>query len=112
MTFVSAGFERSKISSIAKMVSEIVNTPKPGSLIGELAGRPLPFRVITDDQLRAGLTGAGLPPPAVDIVAGIQASFAAGVFDILTGDVERLAGRSPKPLREVLAAALKPKEKS
>ena len=35
------------------------------------------------------------------------ASFAAGAFDILTGDVERLGGRPPKPLRDVLAAALK-----
>jgi NAD(P)H dehydrogenase (quinone) len=80
------------------------------ALIGELAGRPLAFRVITEEQLRAGLTQAGLPAGAVDIVAGIQASFAAGVFDIATGDVERLGGRPPKSLREALAAALKPKE--
>jgi NAD(P)H dehydrogenase (quinone) len=76
-------------------------------LIAEITGRPLAFRVITEAQLRAGLTQAGLPPAAVDIVAGIQANFAAGAFDIATGDVERLAGRAPKPLRDVLAAALK-----
>jgi len=28
-------------------------------------------------------------------------------FDIVTGDVERLGGRPPKPLRDVLAGALK-----
>jgi hypothetical protein len=32
---------------------------------------------------------------------GIPASFAAGAFDIVTGDVERLGGRPPEPLREV-----------
>jgi NAD(P)H dehydrogenase (quinone) len=77
------------------------------TLIAEITGRPLVFRVITDDQLRGGLTKAGLPAGAVNIVAGIQASFAAGVFDIVTGDVERLGGWPPKPLRDVLAGALK-----
>jgi NAD(P)H dehydrogenase (quinone) len=77
------------------------------ALIAEITGRPLAFRVITEEQLRAGLTKAGLPAGAVNIVAGIQASFAAGVFDIVTGDVERLGGRPPRPLRDVLAGALK-----
>ena len=48
-----------------------------------------------------------LPAAAVNIVVSIQASFAAGAFDIVTGDVERLGGRPPKPLRDVLAEALK-----
>jgi NAD(P)H dehydrogenase (quinone) len=77
------------------------------SVLAEVAGRPLAFQVITEEQLRAGLTQAGLPAAAIAIVAGIQASFAAGAFDILTGDVERLGGRPPKPLRDVLAVALK-----
>jgi NAD(P)H dehydrogenase (quinone) len=76
-------------------------------LIGEITGRPLAFRVITEEQLRAALTKAGLPVGAVNIVVSIQASFASGAFDILTGDVERLGGRPPRPLREVLTAALK-----
>jgi NAD(P)H dehydrogenase (quinone) len=77
------------------------------ALIAEITGRPLAFGIITEEQLRAGLTKAGLPAGAVNIVAGIQASFAAGVFNIVTGDVARLGGRPPKPLREVLAGALK-----
>ena len=76
-------------------------------IIAETTGRPLVFRVITEQQLRVGLTQAGLPAGAVDIVTGIQVSFAAGVFDIVTGDVERLGGRPPKRLRDVLAGALK-----
>jgi NAD(P)H dehydrogenase (quinone) len=77
-------------------------------LIAEITGRPVEFRVITEEQLRAGLTKAGLPAGAVDTVVSIQASFAAGAFDILTGDVERFGGRPPKPLRDVLAGALRP----
>jgi NAD(P)H dehydrogenase (quinone) len=76
-------------------------------LITDITGRPVAFRIITEAQLRAGLTQAGLPAGAVDTVVSIQASFAAGAFDIVTGDVERLGGRPPKPLHDVLAAALK-----
>jgi NAD(P)H dehydrogenase (quinone) len=78
------------------------------ALIADITGRPLAFRVITNEQLRVALTQAGLPAPTVDAVVDIQASFAAGAFDIVTGDVERLGGRPPKPLRDVLAGALKP----
>jgi NAD(P)H dehydrogenase (quinone) len=73
------------------------------ALIAEISGRALPFRVIAEQQLRAGLTQAGLPAGAVNTVIRIQASFAAGAFDIVTGDIERLGGRRPKPLRDVLA---------
>lgn len=76
-------------------------------IIAEITGQPLAFRVITEEQLRAGLTQAGLPMGAVNTVVSIQASFAAGAFDILTGDVERLGGRPPKPLTDVLSEALK-----
>ena len=76
-------------------------------LVAEIAGRPLAFRVIREEQMRAALTKAGLPVGAISTVIGIQASFAAGVFDIVTGDVERLGGRPPRPLRDVLAGALK-----
>ena len=77
------------------------------ALIAEITGRPLAFLVITEEQLRAGLTQAGLPAGGVNAVISIQRSFAAGAFDILTGDVERLGGRPPKPLRDMLAGALK-----
>ena len=60
-----------------------------------------------EEQLRAGLTRAGLPVEVVNIAISIRASFAAGAFDIVTGDVERLGGRPPKPLCDVLAGAVK-----
>ena len=43
----------------------------------------------------------------MNAVASIQGDFAAGAFDILTGDVERLSGRAPKSLRDVLVAVLR-----
>ena len=62
--------------------------------------------------MKIGVSGASghlgsLPAQIVNTVISIQASFAEGAFDVVTGDVERLAGRPPKPLRDVLAEALK-----
>src|ERR1700758_4525150 len=45
------------------------------ALIGEITGRPLAFRAITEKQLRAVLTRAGLPVYVVNTVISIQASF-------------------------------------
>jgi NAD(P)H dehydrogenase (quinone) len=89
---------------------ERVSGAERAEIVAKITGKPIAFRVITEEQLRGALTKANLPPGAVNIVVSIQASFASGVFDILTGDVERLGGRPPKTLREVLAAALKPAE--
>ena len=77
------------------------------ALIAEITGRPVGFHIITQEQLRAGLTKAGVPAGGVNAVISIQMGFAAGAFDIVTGDVERLGGRPAKPLRDVLAGALK-----
>src|ERR1700736_3751224 len=86
---------------------ERVSGAERAAIISEITGKPVAFRVITDEQLRAGLTQAGLPAGAINIVVGLQAIFAAGAFDIVTGDVERLGGRPPKLFRDVLAAALR-----
>ncbi|MDQ0561888.1 hypothetical protein QO004_003689 [Rhizobium mesoamericanum] len=37
-------------------------------------------------------------------MVSIQQGFAKGPYDIVTGDVERLAGRPPKRLRDVIGA--------
>jgi len=86
---------------------ELLSGAERASLITEITGQPLEFRVITEEQLRAGLTQAGVPAGLINTVVSIQASFAEGAFDILTGDVERLGGRPPRPLRDMLAGALK-----
>jgi NAD(P)H dehydrogenase (quinone) len=86
--------------------AERISGAERAAIVAEITGKPVSFRVITEEQLRGALTQAGLPPPAINIVTGIQASFAAGAFDIVTGDVERLGGRPPKAFRDVLAPLL------
>lgn len=77
------------------------------ALIAEVTGQPMGFVTITEEQLRGGMAQRGLPEDVANAVASIQANFAAGAFDIVTGDIERLSDRAPKPLRDVLAAVLR-----
>jgi NAD(P)H dehydrogenase (quinone) len=77
------------------------------ALISEITGKPLGFVAVPADALRAGMAKAGLPENVIHTWVSIQSDFANGAFDIVTGDIERLAGRAPKPLRDALSAALR-----
>lgn len=93
-------------------VGAIYSATGPQSLTGakraaaaaKFIGKPFTFVVLPEAQLRAGLEQAGLPKDVVNLVASIQADFAAGAFDIVTGDVQHLSGRAPKTLDDVLSA--------
>ena len=77
------------------------------ALISELTGKPVGFITVPAEALRAGMAKAGLPEGAINSWVSIQNDFAAGAFNIVTGDIERLAGRAPKSLRDALSAALR-----
>jgi NAD(P)H dehydrogenase (quinone) len=77
------------------------------ALISKVIGKPLGFVAVPPEALRAGMTNAGLPENMINSWVSIQTDFVAGAFDIVTGDVERLAGRAPKSLHEALSAALR-----
>lgn len=76
------------------------------SLVAEVTGESFAFVPVTAEQYREGLAGAGLPPFVVDAVLSIQDMWAAGGFDVTSGDVERLAGRAPVSLEDVLRRGL------
>ncbi len=61
--------------------------------IAKGSGKPIRFVELTEAQQRAGLEAAGLPPSLVNLFAGFQAALRRGAFDLVTGDVGRLAGR-------------------
>lgn len=77
------------------------------ALMAEAAGKPLRFVALDEARLRRGMAQAGIPDAYIDALIDIERHFAAGDFDIVTGDVERLAGRRPASLREVLARHLR-----
>lgn len=75
-------------------------------VMSEVLGKPVGFTTASVEALKGGMAQMGLPTEIVHAVISIQSDFAAGAFDIVTGDVEKLSDRPPKPLREALAAAL------
>jgi|SRR5688572_10319189 len=84
----------------------IVSGPEKAAIVSEILGKPLSYAVITEEQLRGGLSQAGLPPFVIDAVAEIKRTFVKGYFDILTSDIERLSGRAPKLFRDVVGTVL------
>lgn len=84
---------------------ESLSGAERAAVAGAVAGRPLRYVELTEEAFRAALAQAGLPPPIVAVVVSIRTRFAMGGFDIVTGDIERLSGRRPRSLRDVLSEA-------
>jgi NAD(P)H dehydrogenase (quinone) len=69
------------------------------STVSAIAGRPLDVIDVNDEQLAAGMTGAGLPKFLVDMLVSADANIRAGNFDALSGDFTTLTGKQPQTLR-------------
>lgn len=78
--------------------------PERAAMAARFTGKPIRFAVVSEDQLRGGLAQAGLPADLTNAIVSIQADYAAGNYNIVTGDVERLSGRPPKTLDAVLGS--------
>lgn len=75
------------------------------ALVAKVTGKPFGFASVSEAQYREGLAAAGLPPFVVDAVLSIQDMWSVGGFDVTSGDVQRLAGRPPRSLEDVLRGA-------
>lgn len=80
--------------------------PERAALVSEVTGKPMRFVIVDEAQLRGGLAQSGMPLEYIDALVDIEKSYVAGSFDIVTGDVARLAGRPLRSLHDVLSAAL------
>jgi NAD(P)H dehydrogenase (quinone) len=72
------------------------------------AGKPIQFSGLSLDQWQAGLTAAGLPSMLVDVLMRSTRAGAAGAFDLVTGDIERLSGRRAQSALDFVATVLVP----
>jgi NAD(P)H dehydrogenase (quinone) len=82
----------------------MVSGPDKAPIASDIRGKPVSYAGISEDQLRGGLSQAGLPPFVIDAVAEIKRTFVQSYFDLLTSDIERLSGRTPQSSRDVLSA--------
>jgi NAD(P)H dehydrogenase (quinone) len=71
--------------------------------ITKACGKPVAFSKMTEEQQRAGLEAAGLPPFIVGAIFGFQAALRAGAFDLVTGDVGRLSGKPAESPEQFLS---------
>ncbi|MDA9403853.1 NAD(P)H-binding protein [Bradyrhizobium sp. CCBAU 45389] len=80
-----------------------ISARERADLLSDITGKPTHFVVMDEAQLRDGMIRAKIPQEYVAALIDIERRFAAGDFDIVTGDVQRLAGHAPRPLRAVLS---------
>lgn len=74
--------------------------------VSKQSGRHVAYRPAAAEEYTAMLSGAGLPDPLPHVMAGIDASIAAGELGHTSGDLSRLAGRPATPVADAIAAAL------
>jgi NAD(P)H dehydrogenase (quinone) len=73
------------------------------ALISKISGNPIEVVKASSEEIRRDLEVAGFPVEYCDFVLDIKRKTAEAGYDIVTGDVERLSGRPPVFLRDVMA---------
>jgi NAD(P)H dehydrogenase (quinone) len=85
---------------------ELLSAADKAALAAELGGRPVELVAVDDDAFIAGLQQHGIPAEGAEVIASFGRAVREGYLDQLTDAVQQLAGRPPRSLREVVAAAL------
>jgi NAD(P)H dehydrogenase (quinone) len=69
----------------------------------EVTGRPLAVVHVDDAGLKAGMEGAGLPPPVADLLVSFEQATRQGRANVVS-QVEALTGKPAQSLRDYLTA--------
>lgn len=93
---------------------ELWTFPKVIDLIAEMSGRKISYDIVTEEEMFAYFDAMGAPRHASDIVpdgpipwssddmVSFEIAIRDGFFDVISDHVERLTGRKPRSLRQVL----------
>jgi NAD(P)H dehydrogenase (quinone) len=85
---------------------DAVSWTQLAELASERAGKPIPFRSISEAEAKARLQAAGLPEAYIPSMLGFYAAYRAGWSGTPTGHIEQLAGRPATPSLDAIAAVL------
>ncbi len=80
-----------------------ITTDEIAAIAAEVAGKPLKVVRVSDEQLAAGLKGAGIPDFFATVLVSADANTRTGRFDIVTDDFEKLTGDKPQSLKDFLS---------
>ena len=86
--------------------SEALDLEDVAALLADLHGKPIRRQVIGDEDLEAGMAAHGAPSIVIGITTAMYRAARAGEFAATDPTLASLLGRSPKRLRDVLAANL------
>ena len=92
---------------------ELLSIPQAVRMIAELSGKPVVADYVSDEDMFAHFDALGFPRQASDHVdperpwssdgmVSFERAIREGYFAVLSDDVEKLTGRKPRPLRDVL----------
>lgn len=73
------------------------------AIMAKIAGKAVRFEPRTIDQQQANLAKAGLPPFLISPILRFQMASRDGAFDLVSGDIGRLSGKSAESPAEFLA---------
>jgi NAD(P)H dehydrogenase (quinone) len=74
------------------------------ALLSEVGGRDVKVHNVNDRMLGWGLTKMGFPKTVAREIVEFGKAIREGFYDVAESDVERLTGRAPRSLRDVLIA--------
>jgi NAD(P)H dehydrogenase (quinone) len=80
--------------------SAALNADEIAAAVSNAAGKPLQVVQVTDEQLAAGVRGAGMPEFVVQLVVTAEANIRAGNFNLVTDAFETLTGRKPQSVAD------------
>ncbi|MFI0821394.1 SDR family oxidoreductase [Streptomyces sp. NPDC021098] len=75
--------------------------------IARQTGKEIVYRAVSEEEVQAILTGAGLPEPLAAILADVDTAIGRGLLAATPGDLSRLIGRPTTPIADSVAVALK-----
>lgn len=103
---VLAGVERFDGPTPPLTGSEALDLADLAGIVSELQERPVRRETIPDEELRTRMAARGAPPQIVDIALGFYRASRAGEFAAVDPTLERLLGRRPTTMRDLIAAKL------
>ena len=92
--------------------SHAINLDGIAAIASELSGRKISRIAVTDEQYRESLNSHHFPGPVAEMFVGLFAASRKGEFAAVDPTLERLLGRPPISMREVLATHLSSEQKS
>jgi NAD(P)H dehydrogenase (quinone) len=83
--------------------AEALDLAALAGIISSVLGRTVRRETLSDEDVRARIAARGLPPVVASITLGLYAASRGGEFAVVDRTLEKLIGRRPTPMRDVIA---------